>query len=76
MSATTWWKNYALKRGRVAHRQTGIVGELCDWPPDDYCKVFVGFDDHDFETWAKWDTQPVDNSFPVGSSIPQPPLSP
>lgn len=64
---------YAMARGRVRNTVTGAVGNLVDWMPGQYCKVFTGYDSAlaghvkmpNFETWLKADTDKESNSVPV-----------
>ncbi len=75
------WTEYAMKRGRVRSIATGKVGNLVDWLPGKYCKVFVGWDKElagyvkapVFETWLKNVTVGEPNSSEVGTvRIPDP----
>jgi hypothetical protein len=58
------WRDYALKRGRVANLETGAVGNLVEWCSGGFCKVFTGYGDFVgnyrpplFETWRKENTR-------------------
>ncbi len=67
--------DYAMHRGRVRNVYTGKVGNLVDWMPGQWCKVFTGYDQQlvgyvkmpKFETWLKADTEKESNSVEVGS---------
>lgn len=66
------WRNYALHRGRVRNTKTGTVGNLVDWLPGAYCKVFTGYAERignyqpaNFETWPKSDCALESNAVPV-----------
>lgn len=65
-------RDYAMHRGRVRNIGTGRVGNLVDWMPGQYCKVFEGYDRIGacnlprFNTWLKSETEKESNNIPVG----------
>ncbi len=69
--------DYAMHRGRVRQITTGKVGNLVDWMPGQYCKVFTGYDAElagyvkmpNFETWLKSDTEKESNAVAVGTGL-------
>lgn len=68
--------DYALHRGRVTNSKTGLTGNLVDWMPGKWCKVFTGYDASlagvvkmpVFQTWAKIETVKESNKVPVSNS--------